>query len=177
MPKRSLGLFAAGLAALAIAWLAASGVIAGNDKSHVKASFTGYEEVPTVSSSGHGTLDLRIDDGAQTIEYTLTYGGLSTAAAASHIHLGARSTAGGVSAFLCGGGSKPACPPGTTSDATVTGTIVASDVVGPTSQGITAGELGELIDAIRAGVTYANVHTSTFPGGEIRGQINDANAR
>ena len=34
-----------------------------------------------------------------------------------------------------------------------------------------AAEFAELVKAIRAGLTYANVHTSKFPGGEIRGQI------
>jgi len=36
-----------------------------------------------------------------------------------------------------------------------------------------AGEFDEFIAAMRAGVTYANVHTSQFPGGEIRGQIEE----
>ncbi len=53
----------------------------------------------------------------------------------------------------------------------MTGTIVASDVVGPTAQGIAAGDLASVLRAIRAGMAYANVHTSTFPNGEIRGQI------
>jgi hypothetical protein len=69
--------------------------------------------------------------------------------------------------FLCGGGGKPACP----ASGTVTGTLVAADVVGPTGQGIAAGEFAELVSAIRAGATYVNVHTSTFPGGEIRAQL------
>ena len=47
------------------------------------------------------------------------------------------------------------------------------DIIGPAGQGITAGEWGELVAAIRSGVTYANVHTTAHPGGEIRGQIND----
>ena len=54
---------------------------------------------------------------------------------------------------------------------TITGTIRPPDVVGPAGQGIAAGEFGELVRAIRAGVTYANVHTAPFPAGEIRGQI------
>jgi hypothetical protein len=74
---------------------------------------------------------------------------------------------GGVATFLCGGGGKPACPP----SGTVTGTISASDVIGPASQGIAAGELDALVRAMRHGVTYANVHTDKFPDGEIRGQI------
>jgi hypothetical protein len=78
-----------------------------------------------------------------------------------------------VAAFLCGGGGKPACP----QSGTVTGTIVPADVVGPATQGIAAGEFGELVAAIRAGRTYANVHSSKFPAGEVRGQINDDNQR
>jgi hypothetical protein len=32
--------------------------------------------------------------------------------------------------------------------------------------------MDELIKAIRAGATYVNVHSTTWPGGEIRSQIN-----
>jgi hypothetical protein len=90
---------------------------------------------------------------------------------ASHIHVGARGVNGGVSAFFCGGGTKPPCP---TPSGTVTGVIQASDVIGPAAQGINAGEptaFAELVRAIRAGYTYANVHTTRWTGGEIRGQI------
>ena len=54
----------------------------------------------------------------------------------------------------------------------MTGTIVPADIIGPTGQGIDVGEFEEAVAAIRAGVTYANVHTVKHPGGEIRGQIN-----
>src|SRR6185295_3760726 len=77
-------------------------------------------------------------------------------------------TTGGVSAFLCGGGSKGACP---TPSGTAEGTIVPADVVGPAGQGIAAGEFAELVRAIRDGYTYANVHTTKYASGEIRGQI------
>jgi hypothetical protein len=50
-------------------------------------------------------------------------------------------------------------------------------VIGPAGQGIAAGEFSELVDALRAGRAYANVHSSKFPGGEIRGQINDDDQR
>jgi hypothetical protein len=53
----------------------------------------------------------------------------------------------------------------------VMGTITAAQVVGPAGQGIAAGEFEELVRAIKTGVTYANVHSTKFPGGEIRGQI------
>ena len=59
----------------------------------------------------------------------------------------------------------------------VTGTVTSADVIGPASQGIAPGEFGELVRAMRAGITYVNVHSTMFPAGEIRGQINDANQR
>ena len=55
--------------------------------------------------------------------------------------------------------------------ATVAGTIRAADVVGPTAQGIEPGEFAELVAAVRAGVTYVNVHSTKYPGGEIRAQL------
>jgi hypothetical protein len=73
-----------------------------------------------------------------------------------------------VSAFLCGGGNKPACTP---TQGTFEGDIVASDVVGPAGQGIAPGEMAELIRAMKKGFTYANVHTTLNGAGLIRGQI------
>ena len=58
----------------------------------------------------------------------------------------------------------------------MTGTIAAADVIGPAAQGIAPGEFRELVRAMRAGATYANVHSTTFPAGEIRGQIVRAGA-
>jgi hypothetical protein len=53
----------------------------------------------------------------------------------------------------------------------VTGSIIATDVVGPTAQGINPGDLAAVVRAIRAGFAYVNVHSVNFPTGEIRGQI------
>jgi hypothetical protein len=150
----------------------------GDRARRAKASLEGFQEVPAISTTGSGRLDLRIDDDAQTIEFELSYGDLEGIApfvpggvvTAAHIHLGATGTNGGVSAFFCGGGGKPACPP----SGTVTGTVTAADIVGPAAQGIDPGEataFAELVRAIRAGYTYVNVHTTRWPTGEIRGRI------
>ena len=82
---------------------------------------------------------------------------------------------GGISVFLCsnlgnGPAGTQACPP----SGTVTGTIRPVDVIGPRRRkGSRAGEFAELVKALRAGVAYANVHSSVWPGGEIRGQLGD----
>jgi hypothetical protein len=81
--------------------------------------------------------------------------------------VGQKGVNGGVSAFLFRGGSKPPCP----LSGTVTGVIVAADVVGPAAQGIAPGELAELMDPILSGVSYVNVHTNKHSSGEIRGQV------
>ena len=178
-----------GLATLLVAGLAmvAFGIyaVAGPGKKNLKADLlNGYQEATPagVSSPATGTFRVDVDDASQTISYELTYSNLTTPATQAHIHFGNRYDSGGVSAFLCGpqpaAGDKPTCPPGNTSDVvTVTGTIDPGDVIGPAAQGIAAGEWQELVEAMRAGVTYANVHTTQFPQGEIRAQINDDDQR
>jgi len=36
---------------------------------------------------------------------------------------------------------------------------------------VTPGDLNAVLRGIRVGVVYVNVHTTSFPGGEIRGQL------
>ena len=151
--------------ALAIVALLAAASAARAQDTIRAALISGYSEVPAISSTGVGQLTGTLDPAA--IDYTLTFSGIPTTVTASHIHVGQKDVSGGVSAFLCGGGSKPACP----QSGSISGTIVAADVIGPSGQGVSAGEFDELAAAMRAGVTYVNVHSSAFPAGEIRGQI------
>ena len=137
------------------------------------ADLDGYQEVPTLSRPASGEFEARLAENG-TIEYELNYSGFGPTVSASNIHLGRPSATGGVIAFLCGGGDKPACPQGS---GTVTGTIDPADVIGPAAQGIAAGEFEELLVAMRAGATYVNVHSATFPSGEIRGAIRGFHGR
>jgi CHRD domain-containing protein len=141
----------------------------GNDRgSRFSARMDGWNEIPSVVSTGEGRFRARLVN-PTTLEYELEYSGLETPSLFAHIHIGGRFENGGVSAFLCGGGSKPdPCPP---TAGTVTGTIVPADVVGPASQGVLPGEFDDLLLAMRRGEAYANVHSERSPGGEIRGQI------
>src|SRR5262245_60572800 len=155
-------------------------------KRSLSAKLTGYEETPaTLSTPARGKIRLKIRN-STSIEYKLSYSDLA-APTQAHIHFGARALSGGISAWLCDSATNPAPTPpaGTTDDVpvctpaptgtkvTLTGTITAGDIIGPTGQGIAAGELSELIAAIQAGAAYANVHSPAFPGGEIRGQLGD----
>ena len=158
-----------------IAILAVS-AIAVTQAKRIREFLTGYEEVPAVSTVAEGEFHARISDDASQIDYELKYSDLEGSVTQAHIHFGQKGVNGGISVWLCGNPSATITPPAGTpvcpaSPATVTGTLDASDVVGPSAQGIAATEFAELIRAIRAGKTYANVHTTKFPGGEIRSQI------
>ena len=160
------------LAALSVAVIAN---VAQADEKRLRATLTGYEEVPSVSSLGRAEFSADIDDKDQVIRYTLTFSGTpNSPIAVAHIHFGQRTANGGVATFLCGGGTKPAPCSMTQPN---TGEIRPADIGGPAGQGIGPGEWDEFVRALRAGVTYANAHSATQPGGEIRGQINDRDQR
>ena len=136
---------------------------------------TGYEETPSaVSTTGNGTFTARISNDDSQITWQLSYADLEGAVQQAHIHFGQKSVTGPISVFLCTNlGNGPAgtqpCP---APPATISGTITAVDVTNLANErGISAGELDELIAAIRAGATYVNVHSTRWPGGEIRSQI------
>ena len=102
----------------------------------------------------------------QTILFAFRWSGLTGPPLFAHIHIGQVGVNGGVSAFLCGGSTKPVCPQSTS--ATITGSIGPDDVIGPSGQGVDPGEWGELVSAIRAGFAYANIHTSRLQGRDAR---------
>jgi hypothetical protein len=147
---------------------------------HIQATLIGYEEVPVVSTVASGEFVGRINRDDQSIDYVLTYSGLQGTVTQSHIHVAQMSVNGSIVIWLCqtatnpGPAGTPTCTPGS---GTFTGTITAANVVaGATaSQQLAAGELAEVIAAMRAGAAYANVHTNLSPGGEIRGQISASN--
>ena len=171
MRKLVVMLFAIAGAGLVLAGVSLARGGDDDKNGRVSARLSGYQETPaSISTEGRGSFEARI--GSSVIEFELEYEGLEGGSVLfAHIHFGQRHTSGGVSAFLCGGGGKPACP----SSGTVEGTITAANVQGPAAQGIAAGELDELVAAIRAGAAYVNVHTTTFPAGEIRGQLDKGN--
>jgi hypothetical protein len=143
----------------------------------IKARLTGVQEVPAVSSKGSGEFVAEISGDDTKIDYTLTWKDLEGATVQqAHIHFGQHFAAnGGVAAFFCSNlpsppPNTPACPAPASGE--LKGVITAANVIGPAGQGIAAGEFAELLQAIRSGNAYVNVHTDKHPGGEIRAQLN-----
>jgi hypothetical protein len=149
----------------------------GKENDRFAARLKPTEEVPALSSAASGWFKLTIDEANQMLSYELRYDNLEGTPAQAHIHIGQRHVNGGITVFLCGTAPAgfPAVPECPATPASVTGVITPANIIGPAPQGIeaasTANEFDELVRMIRRGLTYANVHSSRFPGGEIRGQI------
>jgi hypothetical protein len=153
------------------------------------ARLTGFQEIGglgagetgAILSAGTGTFELNLDRQHSMASYKLAYtSGLSSAITQAHIHFGKFHVAGGIFVWLCGTASNPG-PVGTPKcvgpGATLTGTITPGNIVSPgtgtppSNQGIVAGDFDALEDALTSNTAYANIHTASFPAGEIRGQI------
>ena len=142
------------------------------------ARLRGYEEVPSISTAGQGFLLLTLNDAETQLDFSLVYFSLESTVTQSHIHVGQTSVNGGIVLYFCtnlvpppAGVPAPQNCPNAPGMNFVAGSLTAVNVVAQSGQGIAAGEFSEVIRAIKAGVTYANVHSVTFPGGEIRGQV------
>jgi hypothetical protein len=131
------------------------------------ASLIGTNEVPPINTAGTADFNMTIQPSG--ITFSINFSGLSSPLAVAHTHFGVPNVNGGVMIFLCGGGGQPACP--ATTSGTITGTITAANVVGPTTQGVAVGDLDTALELLRDGFSYANMHTTNFPSGEIRGQV------
>lgn len=163
-----------------LAGLLATNTLANAER--IEATLTGYEEVPAVSTLASGEFHARISRDEQSIEYILRYRGLQGIVAQGHIHIAQLSVNGSIVIWLCQTATNvdptklsDQCPAGKETEAIVTGKITAANIIAGSMapQQLTAGDLAEVIRAIRAGAAYANVHTDLSPGGEIRGQIED----
>jgi CHRD domain len=160
------------VAVVAVLGVVGAAVATGGRSIHEK--LTGYQEQPlALSTTGSGKFDASFSRFGDKFTYKLSYRDLEAPVTQAHIHFGAENQVGGISVFLCtnlgnGPAGTQACPP---APATITGTVTPADVIGPAGQGIGPGEFDELMDALQAGVTYVNVHSTKYPGGEIRAQI------
>ena len=168
-------------AGLCIFALCAMSVAADDDdKNAFHATLQGINETPgPVATAATGSFDATLSADGTTLTYTVTYNNLNAPVTQSHIHYGLSKETGGVMVFLCQTAAAPApatdlgvatCPAGVTG--TVTGTITVANLIGPNGQGITPGvDFDKFLNALRTGASYANVHSTRSPGGEIRGVV------
>jgi hypothetical protein len=152
------------------------------------ARLNGYQEVTSISTTGFGSFHIKFNKD-DTADYVLSYRGVETPVTQAHIHFAQRSQNGPIQVWLCDGDPAaapvpPARPPGSPpfptcpafgpDGGTVSGTLTPGDVqLGSPDRGIEAGNWDEFKAAVLVGHTYANVHSTKFPGGEVRGQISD----
>ena len=160
--RRRLIVVVTGLLALSL--LTAAGH--NNGDRNFKADLSGSEEVPTAvvtETTGKATFHANRDLTELRFKLQIDNGVGILAVAGAHIHCGAAGTNGPVAAFLAG-----AVPPSGLDGSVDVRTTLTDASVLPTDCGTT---ISELVNAMRAGNTYVNVHSAANPGGEIRGQI------
>lgn len=158
------------LAILAAGLIAAFPAAAERFRAHL----IGYQEVPSVNSTGVADFTADLSDDGTALNYTMTFKDLQAPIAQSHIHFAQPSVNGPIIIWLCGTTALPG-PAGTQTcpqSGTITGTITSANILGtPATQQLPAGDFKDVVNAMRAGAAYANIHTAVSPAGEIRGQI------
>jgi len=160
------------VALMAVATLTTFNAGAVHNETTFRARLTGFGEVTPKLVNGQGRFTGTLSEDGTSISWKLTWTGLSGPAQAAHLHFGQTQVNGGVFVFFCGGGGRPACPDnGPDHSGEVTGTWTATDILAVPAQNLTAGDFAGVLRILRAHEGYANIHTTLFGGGEIRGQV------
>lgn len=154
------------LSVLAILAAGAAPALSAGPDSNFRTHLTGAEEVPAVETPAQGQAIFKLSADGESLSYKLIVANIEDVLQA-HIHVAPAGVNGGVVAFLYPDGPPPVLIPGTSNGVLAQGVITGDDLVGD----LAGMPLSALIDEIRAGNTYVNVHTVVNPGGEIRGQI------
>jgi CHRD domain len=145
------------IVAMVIAVLSLAGTAYANDLKFT-AELTGAQERPTpVQTEGEG--EAKFESDGTSVAFELKWKDLSSPAFAAHIHCGGPEETGPVGVTLFAGVMG--------SDGEVQGSFAAPD------PGNACGweDLADVLGAMATGGAYVNVHSTQFPGGEIRGHV------
>lgn len=134
--------------------------------SNFRAHAQGSSEVPAVETTAQGQAIFALAADGESIVYQLNVANIDDVLM-SHIHLAPAGENGPIVVWLYPSAPPPQLIPGRTDGVLAEGVFTADDLVGP----LAGMELEDLLDAIRDGGAYVNVHTSANPPGEVRGQI------
>ncbi len=137
-----------------------------------KAHLSGDQEVPSADTKATGQAIFKLSKDGTELEYKVIVANIENVTMA-HIHLAPAGVNGGVVAWLYPDSAPPQLIPGRTNGILAEGIITSADLVGA----LAGQSLQDLVDQMTAGQTYVNVHTTQFPGGEIRGQISANNSK
>ena len=148
--------------------------IAKADQLAFTTTLTGSQEVPPSGSPGIGSALVTLDTVTNLLTVNVSFAGLVSPTIASHIHC---CTPPGANAMVATAvPTFPGFPLGvTTGTYLMTFDLTLASTYNPafiTAHGGTvAGAQAAFITGLTSGLTYLNIHTSQFPGGEIRGQL------
>ena len=141
------------------------------------ANLSGANENPAVNTPATGLATVILDAQAHTIQINVTFSGLTSNTQAAHIHCcAAPPTNAGVATTVP---AFPGFPLGVTSGNYSSAVLLLTDAgtYNPTfvtAQGGLLNAEAVLVNGIQNGLTYLNIHTVNFPGGEIRGPLSDS---
>ena len=134
---------------------------------NLRATMTGANENPANTSTGTGTFTATLDTATNLLTYDITFSGLTTPVNNGHIH-GPAATATTNAGTTINFNTQP----GATFSLGATGGTAHGIALLVSGTQITATINGDsLKKLLLAGLTYANIHTTQNPGGEIRGTI------
>lgn len=145
---------------------AAASTAASRTVQAFRAHLSGAQEVPAVDTRARGQAVFRLSKDGAELSYRLMVANIEDVTMA-HIHLAPAGVNGPVAVWLYPDGPPPQLIEGRFSGVLATGTITVADLVGP----LAGMAMDALLEEIRAGDAYVNVHTVANPGGEVRGQI------
>jgi len=131
-----------------------------------RSSLKGENEVPAVETNAQGQAIFQVNRDRSEMKFKVIVANIENVHMA-HIHLGQADKNGPVVVWL-----YPEGPPQQVIEGRFQGTLAEGVITADNLVGMLAGsEIEDLIEEIRAGNTYVNVHTTQNPPGEIRGQI------
>jgi hypothetical protein len=141
-------------------------VAAASQTRNFVAPASGAQEVPAADTLARGNAVFQVSKDGTEISYKLIVANIENVTMA-HIHLAPAGVNGPVVVWLYPSAPPPQLIEGRFDGILAEGVITEADLVGP----LAGQPLSALIEAMAAGNTYINVHTSQYPGGEVRGQI------
>ncbi len=156
----------ASTAKLAVDNQVSPGTINGQKVLNFRAHLSGGQEVPPRETLATGQAVFQLSKDGEELSYKLIVANLENIVQA-HIHVAVEGVNGPVVIWLYPSAPPSLLIPGTTNGILYEGIITETDF-----RGILAGrQMADLVDLMAANNTYVNVHTTLYPGGEIRGQV------